>query len=111
MRSKACRASSHETAFVDNQRALRIEHLQIALRLAAAEDGFHASDHFARAVRLADIIVGADFEPQQTVDLFGFGVTITMGTSENDEFPGTVGSVGTGSIRSSRIRSGGVWRT
>ena len=62
-----------EAAFVDDQRALRIEHLQFTLRLTAAEDGFHPSDHLTRAVGFADIIVSADFKPQQAVNLFNFG--------------------------------------
>ena len=61
-----------KTTFVDNQRALGVQRLQIALRLAAAEDGFYPGDHFPRAVGLADIVVGAYFQPQQTVDLFDF---------------------------------------
>ncbi len=62
-----------EAAFVNDQRAFGVQHLKLALRLTAAQDRFHARDHLPRAVWLADVIVGADFKPQQTVDLFDFG--------------------------------------
>ncbi len=47
--------------------------LEFALRFTAAQNGFHAGHDFAWAVRLTDIIIGADFQPQQPVDLFDFG--------------------------------------
>ncbi len=62
-----------EAAFIHNQRAFGVQHLKLALRPAAAQNGFHAGDHFTRAVGFADIIVRADFEPQQAVNLFNFG--------------------------------------
>ncbi len=61
-----------EAALVDDKRAFRVEHLQFTLRFTAAQDSFHAGDHFTRAVRFADVIVCANFQPQQAVDLFDF---------------------------------------
>ena len=63
---------SLKTTFVDNQRAFSILLLQLALRFATAQNGFDARYHFPWAVRLADIVICANLQPQQAVDLFDF---------------------------------------
>ena len=49
-----------EAPLVNNQRAFRIQRLQIALRFAAAKNGLDPGHHLAWAVGLTDIIIGAD---------------------------------------------------
>ena len=61
-----------EAAFIDDKWAFRVQYLQFTMGLTAAQNGFYARDHFTRAVWLADVIIRANFEAQQAVDLFDF---------------------------------------
>ena len=49
-------------------------------RLGAAQQSFDASGEFARAERLGDVIVGAEFEADHAIGFFAFG-----GEDENRE--------------------------
>lgn len=101
-----------ETAFVDNQRLCASSTRSSRWWFAAAQNGFHPGDHFTRAVGFTDVIVRADFEAQQAVNPSILAVTMTIGTSEKRRISWhRVRPSVPGSIRSSRIRSGGVWRT